>query len=100
MPAGLGRGGSGQGSAGKKTGHVLRIDLKKTGIPVEVSGQRLDGDALRTTFGTRLARANVPLALAQKLMRHSTPVLTANICMVAELSGLSREVEKLGQDQE
>ena len=84
------------GIAGKKTGHALRMDLKAAGIPVEVNGRKADFHALRTSFGTRLALANVPLALAQKLMRHSTPVLTAAVYTVAQLSDLSREVEKLG----
>ena len=84
------------GIAGKKTAHALRMDLKEAGIPIEVNGRRADFHALRTSFGTRLALANVPLALAQKLMRHSTPVLTAAVYTVAQLSDLSREVEKLG----
>ena len=55
----------------------------------------VDWHALRTTYGTRLAVANVPLALAQKLMRHCDPRLTANVYTVAQLSDLAREVEKL-----
>jgi integrase len=81
---------------GRRTGHALRMDLKEAGIPAEVNGQRVDFHALRVCFGTRLALKNVPLALAQKLMRHSTPVLTAAVYTVAQLSDLSREVEKLG----
>lgn len=82
--------------AGKRTGQMIRMDLKEAGIPAVVNGRMADFHALRTTFGTRLALANVPLALAQKLMRHSTPVLTAAVYTVAQLSDLSREVEKLG----
>ncbi len=40
-------------------------------------GRQLDIHALRTTFGTRLARRGVPLATAQKILGHSTPALTA-----------------------
>lgn len=74
-------------------------DAEKGGfphLPVEVNGRKADFHALRTSFGTRLAPANVPLVLAQMLMPHSTPVLTTTVCTVAQLSGLSREVEKLG----
>ncbi|MBI3722716.1 tyrosine-type recombinase/integrase [bacterium] len=45
----------------------------------------LDFHGLRVTFATSLARADVPLALAQKLMRHSTPMLTANVYTKLEL---------------
>ncbi|MBX9583872.1 MAG: tyrosine-type recombinase/integrase [Gemmataceae bacterium] len=83
-------------AAGRRTGHALRMDLKEAGIPAEVNGQRVDFHALRVSFGTRSALKNVPLALAQKLMRHSTPVLTAAVYTVAQLSDLSGEVEKLG----
>ncbi len=38
----------------------------------------------------------VPLALAMTLLRHSTPHLTARVYTVAQLSDLSKEVEKLG----
>ena len=35
--------------------------------------------SLRSTFATSLARTGAPLTLTQKLMRHSTPTLTANV---------------------
>ena len=38
-----------------------------------------DFHALRHTYGTMFYQAGVPLATAQKLMRHSDPKLTANI---------------------
>src|SRR5262245_23543813 len=34
---------------------------------------------LRMTLATRLCEANVPLVQAQRILRHSTPVLTANV---------------------
>jgi len=53
----------------------FRRDLKAAGIDPE----GVDFHALRVTFATNLARSGVPLALAQRLMRHSTPALTSNI---------------------
>ena len=54
-------------------------DLRAAGIPKRNSlGHVLDIHSLRHTFCTMLAMAGVPLQLAQKAMRHSTPVLTAN----------------------
>ncbi len=59
-------------------------------------GQYLDFHALRVTFGTALARAGVRLQEAQRLMRHSTPVLTANVYTRLELHDLRGAVELLG----
>ncbi len=80
----------------KDTAHMVRMDLKEAGIAAEQNGEVVDMHALRTTFGTMLARKNVPLALAQKLLRHCDPRLTSNIYTVAQLADLSREIEKLG----
>jgi integrase len=81
----------------KDTAHMVRMDLAEAGVVAEQNGRVVDWHALsRTTFGTRLALRNVPLAMAQKLMRHSDPRLTSNIYTVVQLSDLSREVEKLG----
>jgi integrase/recombinase XerC len=44
---------------------------------VDDLGRRLDFHALRATFATGLARAGVPLQAARRLMRHSTPAMTA-----------------------
>ena len=55
-------------------------DLQAAGIePRGEDGTVLDFHALRTTLGTRLSDANVPLVQAQRILRHSTPVLTANV---------------------
>ena len=59
-------------------GKMLQVDLKAAGIPYQdASGLFADFHALRHTYITNLARNGVPLATAQKLARHSTPVLTA-----------------------
>lgn len=82
--------------AGKKTARMIRMDLKEAGVPIEVAGRVVDFHALRTTFGTSCALKGVPLVLAMSLLRHSTPALTARVYTVAQLSDLSKEVEKLG----
>ena len=63
-------------------------------------GQYLDFHALRVTFGTALARAGVRLQVAQRLMRHSTPVLTANVYTRLELHDLRGAVDNLGAKPE
>ncbi len=62
---------------------MVRADMAAAGVDTEDSdGRVVDFHALRTTFGTNLALAGVPLQIAQKLMRHSDPKLTANIYTV------------------
>jgi integrase len=62
-----------------KGADMVRIDLKAAGIPyIDVDGGQGDFHALRHTFGTMLNLAGVPLATAQRLMRHSDSKLTAN----------------------
>ncbi len=57
---------------------MLQVDLLAAGIPyVDVNGLYADFHALRHTYITNLARGGVSLVTAQKLARHSTPVLTA-----------------------
>jgi len=61
---------------------TLRRDLARIGVPDKRGGRVTDFHALRVTFGTELARHGVSLQLAQKLMRHSDPKLTANVYSV------------------
>ncbi len=56
---------------------------------VDETGRVVDFHALRTTFGTNLARGGVALQLAQRLMRHSDPKLTSSVYTV-----LSRDDER------
>jgi hypothetical protein len=59
---------------------IFDRDLKLAGIAKrDERGRTLDVHALRTTFGTLLSRAGVPLRTAQSAMRHSDPKLTANV---------------------
>jgi integrase len=55
-------------------------DLEAAGIErLGADGRSIDVHSLRKTFGTMLARAGVPLTTTQRLMRHSTPILTAKL---------------------
>jgi integrase len=58
------------------------VDQRKKRRAIErigKDGRCVDVHSLRKTFGTMLARAGVPLTTTQRLMRHSTPVLTAKL---------------------
>lgn len=48
-------------------------------IPVLTRDGKLDLHALRTTFCTAMARAGVPLAHAQAMMRHADPRMTVEV---------------------
>ena len=55
-------------------------DLENAGIErIGSDGRCIDVHSLRKTFGTLLAKAGVPLTTVQRLMRHSTPLLTAKL---------------------
>ena len=59
---------------------ILDRDLKAAAIPKrDERGRTVDVHAMRTTFGTHLSKAGVPLRTAQAAMRHSDPKLTANV---------------------
>jgi len=45
----------------------------------DAAGRKIDFHALRYTFATKLARQGVSQRLAQELLRHSDPRLTANL---------------------
>lgn len=79
-----------------KTARMLRADLEAAGIPIrDGSGRVVDFHALRTTFGTRLARAGVHPKLAQDLMRHSTINLTMNLYTMTVLGERAAALAKL-----
>ena len=46
---------------------------------IDAAGRKIDFHSLRYTFATKLARQGVSQRLAQELMRHSDPRLTANL---------------------
>ena len=79
-----------------KMSKVFNQDLEAAGISKkDGAGRVLDVHALRTTFGTMLARAGVGITTAQRLMRHSTPALTANVYTVLELTDTEQAVNAL-----
>lgn len=78
--------------------HMVRADLELVGIPfVDLHGCRYDFHALRGQFATDLCDAGVGLVDAQRLMRHSTPVLTANTYTRRDLNDLAKASAKLDE---
>ena len=51
---------------------------------------------LRGTTATLLARAGVPLVVAQRILRHSDPRLTANIYTRVDLADLQAGIDRMG----
>jgi integrase len=74
---------------------MIRKDLIAAGVEPEQLGKRCDFHALRVTMVSQLALNGVPLAIAQKLARHSTPVLTANTYTQLGMGELKQAVESL-----
>lgn len=61
-------------------GRRLNRHMKYAGIEqYDGAGRKLDFHSFRYTFATKLARQGVSQRLAQELMRHSDPRLTANL---------------------
>ena len=76
---------------------MLARDLTDAGIePTNNEGQ-YDFHALRSQYGTDLARADVPIQVAQQLMRHSTPALTAKHYTRLNLVDLGAAANRLGR---
>jgi len=71
-------------------------DLKAAGIErVSPDGRSIDVHSLRKTFGTMLAKAGVPLTTVQRLMRHSTPLLTAKLYIDVDAEDMTQALEKM-----
>ena len=79
----------------KRTARLLTADLAEAGIVRETPAGVADFHSLRHTFGTNLALAGVPLVEAQRLMRHSTPVLTANYYTHLDVERLADSINAL-----
>jgi len=79
----------------QRAAEMLRRDLTRAGIEYVTDVGRFDFHALRGQFSTAMIRAGVPLTAAQKLMRHSTPDLTANAYTHLEVEDLRAELTKL-----
>lgn len=74
---------------------MLRFDLDAAGIPYRTNDGVYDFHSLRVQFVSDLARAGVPLQVAQRLARHTDPRLTAKTYTRLGLSDLARDVGKL-----
>ena len=74
---------------------MIKADLTAAGVPYVKDSRVLDFHSLRVSYVTNLALGGVPLAVAQKLARHSDPRLTANVYTQLGLNELSRAVESL-----
>jgi len=71
-------------------------DLRAAGIERKgADGRSLDVHSLRKTFGTLLAMAGVPLTTVQRLMRHSSPLLTAKLYIDVDPLNMAEALEKL-----
>ena len=74
----------------------FKRDLTKAGIAyVDTQGRVADFHSMRKTFGTNLAKGNVPRRTAMSLMRHSDGKLTDNIYTDENLLGTWSAVEAL-----
>jgi len=75
---------------------TLLGDLKAAGIErVGSDGRSIDVHSLRKTFGTMLAKAGVPLTTVQRLMRHSTPLLTAKLYIDVDAEDMEQALGKI-----
>ncbi len=88
-----------------KGAEMIRIDLEAGGVlarnadgtlcTADEFGLVYDFHSLRATFATLLNKARVPLATAQRLMRHSDPKLTAGIYTHVLMADKAEELAKL-----
>ena len=79
-----------------KGAQMLREDMKAAKVePLDEFGNKGDFHSFRHTYGTMLAKAGVSLTMAQKMMRHSTPVLTSNLYTHLRIEDEARELAKL-----
>jgi len=80
---------------GVDTAEMLRDDLAAAGVAYEQDGRKADFHSLRGQFGSSMLDEGVPLPVVQRLMRHSTPELTANVYYHPKCSTLADAVAKL-----
>jgi len=66
-------------------------DIERIGA----DGRSVDVHSFRKTFGTMLAMAGVPLPTTQRLMRHSSPLLTAKLYIDVDPLHMMEALEKL-----
>jgi integrase len=76
--------------------NTFRRDLKKAKIRyLDDEGKVADFHSLRYSFGTMLAKANVPIRTAMSLMRHRDPKLTMMIYVDAGQLDLDEAISRL-----
>jgi site-specific recombinase XerC len=79
---------------------IFNKDLEHAGIPkADDQGRVLDLHALRMSLGTNLLMNGVPLLNVQKIMRHSTPTLTANLYTDISLLDLHGAMDSTFRDK-
>lgn len=75
---------------------MLRVDLERAGIEsVDQLGRHRDFHGFRHSYATVLCKSGVPLAMAQKMMRHCDPKLTAEFYVHADLEDMAKELAKV-----
>lgn len=79
----------------RMAGKMLKRDLKRAGIAYVDGGRYADFHALRHTFITNLARAEVHPAKAQRLARHSSINLTMNVYTSLNVDDLREDLGRL-----
>lgn len=75
----------------EKGARMIRLDLREAGIEEETLAGRVDFHSLRVTYATLLAKRGINLQIAQTLLRHSDPKLTARTYTrlgIADLAGV------------
>ena len=86
----------GKWAVNRHAASMLRPDLEAAGIPyVDHRGETFDFHALRGQFVTQMDRAGVSLVKAQRLARHSSPNLTANLYTRLRIEDLKPEIDRL-----
>jgi hypothetical protein len=72
--------------------------LRRAGIvKVDVEGRKIDVHALRHTYATRLARADVGMAKTQRLLGHASIATTAEIYTHIGVEDLRGAVDSLSE---
>jgi integrase len=75
---------------------VLRRIMERAKIQrIDAEGRKVDLHALRTTAASRLARSNVPLVKAQRILGHSDPRLTSQAYVALDVDDLRDAIDAL-----
>ena len=76
---------------------IIEGHEESTGIPKETKEGKLDFHGLRVSFVTLAVEAGANIREAQTLARHSTPELTANVCVKTRDVRLAELAESIGE---